>query len=109
MSLVLDLLSGLLLVSGAILVIISGIGVLRFPDFYSRIQAAGMTDTLCMILILGGLMLQSDSLSVVAKLLFTLVFLFFTAPAASHALTKAARQRKLSPWRSDKESESSQP
>jgi multicomponent Na+:H+ antiporter subunit G len=109
MSLLLDLLSGLMLVSGAILVVISGVGLLRFPDFYSRIQAAGMTDTLCMILILGGLMLQTDSLGVAAKLLFTLVFLFFTAPAASHALTKAARQRKLSPWRSDKEGESSQP
>ncbi|MCG6657678.1 monovalent cation/H(+) antiporter subunit G [Halomonas campisalis] len=109
MSLLLNLLSGLMLVSGAILVVISGVGLLRFPDFYSRIQAAGMTDTLCMILILGGLMLRTDSLEVGAKLLFTLVFLFFTAPAASHALTKAARQCKLSPWRSDKEDESSQP
>ncbi|QTF93579.1 monovalent cation/H(+) antiporter subunit G [Halomonas sp. BM-2019] len=110
MSLLLDLVSGLMLVSGAILVVISGVGLLRFPDFYSRIQAAGMTDTLCMILILVGLMLRADSLEVAAKLLFTLVFLFFTAPAASHALTKTARQRQLTPWRPDaEEGESSQP
>ena len=101
MSLVLDLLSWFLLVSGSILLIISAIGLVRFPDFYSRIQAAGMTDTLCMILVLLGLVLQADSVEVAAKLLFTLVFLFFTAPTASHALTKAARQSKLAPWLSD--------
>ena len=107
MSLVLDVLSWLLLVSGSILLIISGFGLLRFPDFYSRIQAAGMTDTLCMILIMLGLLLQADSLEVGAKLIFTLVFLFFTAPAASHALTKAARQNKQPPWQPGKGGESS--
>ncbi len=107
MSLMLDVLSGFLLLSGSVLLIISGFGLLRFPDFYSRIQAAGMTDTLCMILIMLGLMLQADSLEVGAKILFTLVFLFFTAPAASHALTKTARQSKLRPWQSDKGGESS--
>ena len=101
MSLVLDLLSWLLILSGSILLVISAIGLVRLPDFYSRDQAAGMTDTLCMILILLGLVLQADSLEVAAKLMFTLAFLFFTAPTASHALTKAARQSKLEPWRPD--------
>lgn len=109
MSGVLDLLSWALLLSGSVLLIISGVGLLRLPDFYSRVQAAGMTDTLCMILIIVGLVLQTDSLEVGAKLLFTLVFLFFTAPAASHALTKTARQSKLPPWQSDREDESSKP
>lgn len=108
MSMVVDLVSGFLLVSGSILLIISGIGLLRFPDFYSRIQAAGMTDTLCMILVVLGLLLQTESLEVGFKLLFTLVFLFFTAPAASHALTKTARKSKLRPWQpADKGGESS--
>jgi len=102
MSLVLDILSWIMLVSGSVLLVIGGIGLIRFPDFYSRLQAAGITDTLCSILILVGLLLQAESIPVGAKLLFTLLFLLFTAPTASHALAKAARHRKLEPWQPGK-------
>lgn len=98
MTLVLDIMSWLLLGSGSILLVIGGIGLLRFPDFYSRVQAAGLTDTLCSILILLGLALQADSVPLVSKLLFTLLFLMFTGPTATHALAKAARHDDLQPW-----------
>lgn len=99
MSVVLDILSWILLLAGSVLLIIGGIGLIRMPDFYSRIQAAGLTDTLCSILILLGLTLQADSIPLAAKLLFTLVFLLFTGPTAAHALAKAARHDGLEPWR----------
>lgn len=99
MALVLDILSWILLLSGSALLIVGGIGLIRMPDFYSRIQAAGLTDTLCSILILLGLTLQADSIPVAAKLLFTLAFLMFTGPTAAHALAKAARHDGLEPWR----------
>ncbi|MEA5444587.1 monovalent cation/H(+) antiporter subunit G [Gammaproteobacteria bacterium AB-CW1] len=99
MELVLNIISMVLLAAGSLLLLIGGLGLLRFPDFYSRIQAAGITDTLCSIFILVGLMLQADSLPTGGKLLFTLLFLLFTAPTASHALAKAARHSKLDPWR----------
>ena len=95
---ILDVLSWILIVTGSVLLVIGGIGLLRFPDFYSRIQAAGITDSLCSILILAGLMLQADSIPLAAKLLFTLLFLLLTAPVASHALAKTARHRKLRAW-----------
>lgn len=98
MSLALDIASWLLLGSGALLLIIGGIGLLRLPDFYSRVQAAGLTDTLCSILILLGLTLQAESLPLIAKLLFTLLFMMFTGPTAAHALAKAARHDELEPW-----------
>ncbi|MDQ2068965.1 monovalent cation/H(+) antiporter subunit G [Natronospira bacteriovora] len=98
MELLINVTSGIMLAAGSLLLIIGGIGLLRFPDFYSRLQAAGITDTLCSILILVGLMLQAGSIPVAAKLLFTLLFLMFTAPTASHALAKAARHSKLDPW-----------
>lgn len=102
MALLLDIISIVLLAAGSLLLIIGGIGLLRFPDFYSRLQAAGITDTLCSILILVGLMLQATSIPVAAKLVFTLLFLLFTAPTASHALAKAARHSKLDPWQPGK-------
>lgn len=98
MSLILDIVSVVMLGLGSLLLLIGGVGLLRFPDFYSRIQAAGLTDTLVSLLILVGLMLQADSIPTAAKLLFTLLFLLFTAPTASHALAKAARHGKLKPW-----------
>ncbi|MCP1727062.1 multicomponent Na+:H+ antiporter subunit G [Natronospira proteinivora] len=102
MELFINLISGTMLAVGSLLLLIGGVGLIRFPDFYSRIQAAGITDSLCSILILVGLMLQADTIPVAAKLLFTLLFLLFTAPTASHALAKAARHSKLDPWQPGK-------
>lgn len=98
---ILETLSWLLLAAGSLLLIIGGIGLLRFPDFYSRIQAAGLTDTLCSISILLGLLLQADSIPVAAKLVFTLLFLMLTGPTAAHALAKTAHHDRLQPWRGD--------
>lgn len=101
MTEVLDVLSWILLAIGSLLLIIGGIGLLRFPDFYSRVQAAGLTDTLCSISILLGLLLQATSVPVAAKLLFTLIFLMLTGPTAAHALSKTAHHDLLKPWRGD--------
>lgn len=107
MALLLDILSWIMLGVGSVLLVIGGVGLLRFPDVYSRIQAAGITDTLCAILILIGLTLQADSIPLAAKLLFTLLFLLFTAPTASHTLAKAARHSKLNPWQTGEGGDSS--
>jgi multicomponent Na+:H+ antiporter subunit G len=94
---IVDVLSWVLIVSGSIFVIIGGIGVLRLPDFYTRIHAAGMTDTMGTWLILIGLMLQAGWTLVLAKLAFLLFFMVATSPLASHALAKAAYLRDLAP------------
>jgi multicomponent Na+:H+ antiporter subunit G len=109
MGLLLDLLSWILLLTGSVFLLIGGVGLLRFPDFYSRLQAAGLTDSLCAITILLGLMLQADSLPVAVKLLFTLGFLLFTGPLAALAMAKAARHSRLDPWRPGKGGGSSPP
>ena len=97
MSLILDLVSWLLLLGGGVLAVIGGIGVLRFPDFYTRLHPAGITDTLCSASILLGLALQSGWSLVTAKLIIIFVFLMFTCPSASHAVAKAARHGGLEP------------
>ncbi len=91
-------LSAVLLLSGGLLGVIGGIGILRFPDFYTRLHAAGVTDTLCAGLFLGGLALQFGFTLATAKLVLIFAFLLFTAPTATHALAKAARNSGLEPW-----------
>lgn len=88
-ELVLTVVSGIFLIAGGIFGILGGIGLLRFPDFYSRLHAAGMTDTLCAFLIIVGLIIQAGLALVSIKLALILIFMVFTAPTASHALARA--------------------
>ena len=85
-----DVASWILLVGGALFCIIGGIGLLRFPDFYSRLHATALTDTMGAGLMMVGLMLQAGWSLVTLKLVGVLAFLFITGPVASHALVKAA-------------------
>ena len=78
------------LLTGGLFGVLGGIGLIRFPDFYSRLHAAGITDTLCALLIIVGLLIQAGLALVSIKLLLILLFLLFTAPTASHALARAA-------------------
>ena len=92
-----DVLSWIFIGAGSIFVIIGGVGILRLPDFYTRIHAAGITDTMGTWLILVGLMFQAGWTLVTAKLFFLLFFMVATSPLASHALAKAAFLRDLVP------------
>lgn len=85
----LAVISGIFLLTGGIFGIMGGIGLLRFPDFYSRLHAAGITDTLCAFLIIVGLVIQAGLALVSIKLMLILIFMVFTAPTASHALARA--------------------
>lgn len=95
---ILDLLSWLMICTGCLIGIIGGIGMIRFPDFYSRIHAAGMTDTLCAALILSGLGLQSGWTFDSVKLFLIFAFLFFTSPTSSYSVGNWAWQCRIKPW-----------
>ena len=88
--------SALLLV-GAILAVIGTIGVLRFPDFYTRLHAASVTDTAAATLAILGMVLLAPSLAVVFKLAVVWLFLFLTGPTSSHAVANAAHTAGLQP------------
>ncbi|NQV60523.1 MAG: monovalent cation/H(+) antiporter subunit G [Alphaproteobacteria bacterium] len=94
-----DGMSWLLLLAGAAFVIIGAFGMLRFPDFYTRLHPAGLTDTMGAGLILLGLLLQAGTAIVAIKLLIIAVFLLFTSPTSSHATARAALAAGLRPWR----------
>ncbi len=85
------------LLSGGFFLVAGGIGMLRLPDFYTRMHPAGVIDTMGAGLILLGLMIQAGFSLVTVKLLLIALFLLFTSPTAVHALAKAARHGGLEP------------
>jgi multicomponent Na+:H+ antiporter subunit G len=97
MNLWVDALSWACLVAGGVFCVIGAVGLLRMPDFYTRMHAASVTDTLGAGFILLGLMLQSGLTLVAAKLLMVGLLIFFASPTATHALARAAMARGLQP------------
>ncbi|MBN66291.1 MAG: sodium:proton antiporter [Rickettsiales bacterium] len=78
------------LLTGGFLGITGAVGLFRFPDFFTRLHAASITDTLCSGLIILGLLLQSEPGMLTIKLVLILLIVAYTSPTAAHALAKAA-------------------
>ena len=88
---------GFLCLVGALLCLVGTIGVLRFPDVYTRLHAASITDTSGATLVLIGMAFLAPHWLVVTKLGAIFVFLFLTSPTASHALANAAHTAGVQP------------
>lgn len=93
-----------LLVLGLFVFFGGSLGVLRFPDFYSRLHPAGKMDTLGSLLMLGGLALYElhhitlGSSLTALKIMLILVFVFIASPTATHAIVDAGFRAGLKPW-----------
>ena len=101
MSAVLDIASWVLILAGGAFCLVGAVGTLRMPDFYTRVHAASVTDVVGSFSILLGLGLQAGASLVAVKLLFVAGLIFFTSPAATHALVKAALERGVEPKRAE--------
>lgn len=97
MSVALDIASWALILGGGGFCMVGALGLLRMPDFYTRVHAASVTDNVGSFAILLGLALQSGLTLVTVKLVFIAGLIFFTSPAATHALVKAAFERGVQP------------
>jgi multicomponent Na+:H+ antiporter subunit G len=86
----LDIIGGGLAIAGALLAILGAVGVLRFPDVYTRIHAASITDTGGATLMIFGLCLIAGLEAVTLKLVIVWFLLMLTTPTAAHALGNAA-------------------
>jgi len=100
MSLTENIVTGLswfFILSGSFFVIVGAFGTWRFPDFWSRLHAASITDSAGMILLLVGMCLQAGFTLVTVKLIIIGIFLFVTGPTATHAVANAALVSGLRP------------
>ncbi|MDX2507113.1 MAG: monovalent cation/H(+) antiporter subunit G [Gammaproteobacteria bacterium] len=90
MGLLLDLIGGLLLVAGAAFLLFGGLGLVRMPDLYNRIQAGTKTTTLGTLMTLAGVAFLHPEWGL--KLFLIGVFLLFTNPLSSQILSRAAHR-----------------
>ena len=107
MSAVVDLLSALCLAAGAFFCLVGGIGLVRMPDFFTRVHAASVTETLGAGLLLLGLILKAGLTLVSVKLAIIGILIYFASPTASHALAKAALIAGIKPVLADQVADSS--
>jgi multicomponent Na+:H+ antiporter subunit G len=96
-SALLDIASWVLLAAGGFFCVVGAIGILRMPDFYTRVHSASVVDTLGVGLILLGLLLQAGDPLVAVRLVIIGLLFFFVSPTATHALARAALIRGLAP------------
>ena len=97
MALVLDILSWVFIAAGGAFCLIGGLGILRLPDVYARMHAAGIIDTVGVALVFIGLMFQAGFTLVTVKLIFIVVFILYTSPVATHALAQSALSTGVKP------------
>ena len=85
----------------------TAVGMVRFPDFYTRMHAAGKGDTLSTMLMLGGFgLVTMEDFSVTSwllliKILAVILFIYLTTPTSSHALMRAAFEDDEMPMTED--------
>lgn len=90
---------GVLLASGLFFHAVAALGVLRLPDFYTRLHAVSKAETLGVVLTVSALVLAAGPTLLAAKLVLVAIFLFLANPTSTHAIARAALQTGLRPWR----------
>lgn len=95
-------LGGGVMLVGALFCIIGAFGLLRLPDVFARMHAASLVDTLGMLLlVLGMLIIEGLFTQNTLRLLLIALFVLFTSPVATHALSKAALKEGVKPVLAD--------
>lgn len=90
-----------LMMLGGVFLLVSCIGLLRLPDFYTRAHAVGKAETLGSVLVLTGLAVYHGADLVSVKILLILVIIFITNPTATHALTRSAYRSGVEIWQNE--------
>lgn len=96
-ALLIDLLSWALLLAGGFFCLVGTFGMLRMPDVFTRMHAAGIVDSIGVGGIVAGLVLQAGFTLVTAKLVVILLLVLITSPVATHALAQAALHDGVKP------------
>ena len=97
MNTVVDVLSWICLLAGGAFCMVGALGMVRMPEFYTRMHAASVIETAGAGLMLLGMLLQAGVSLISVKLVMIGLLLLFTSPTATHALARAARARGLEP------------
>jgi multicomponent Na+:H+ antiporter subunit G len=85
-----DLISAVLLLIGAAFLLLAGVGVVRMPDVFTRMQAATKASTLGVGCVLLAVAVHFNELGIIMRALAGIVFFLLTAPVTAHVIGRAA-------------------
>ena len=85
--------------TGLFFMAVAVLGLLRLPDFFTRVHAVSTSETLGISVLLLGLIVHEGVSLVSLKLAFVVLFVFIANPVAAHVLTRAAVRTGVLPWR----------
>ncbi len=83
---------------GLVVMLIGSIGIVRFPDIYSRLQASSASDTVGVVIVLLGLILHQGLNPPDLRTFLLMVFILITGPIVTHSIAKAAFLSKRKPY-----------
>lgn len=101
LALVRDIVSVVLFVSSAFFFFAGSVGLVRFPDVYTRLHALTKADNLGLGLLVAGLAVRADSWMTVIKLGLIWMFVIFASATSCHLVAKAALESGVRPWTRD--------
>jgi len=84
---------------GGVIAVIGAFGLIRLPDFYTRLHAQTVATVGGAVLILIGLLAQPQHPSYSTKIALVIIFTILTNPTASHAIARSALKMGIKPWR----------
>lgn len=94
-----EIISSALILAGVFFMLVASIGLLRLPDFYTRMSAITKGATLGMGLIVVGIGVYFNNPETMFKILGILFFTLITSPVAAHAITRTAIHRRVTLWK----------
>lgn len=97
-----DIIVGILLCLGTLSTLIASLGILRMPDLYTRMHAATKAGTVGLASLLLAVAIAIPDITVISRVIGTMLFIFITAPVAAHLLGKATQESGYQIWRNNK-------
>lgn len=88
-----------LLILGGFFFFAGTVGLLRFPDIYTRLHAITKADNVGLGLIILGLAVQAESWLVMGKLILIWILVLFAGASVSHLIARRALQREIRKWK----------
>lgn len=98
----------ILLLAGLFFFTGGAVGIIRFPDFYTRLHPAGKLDTMGLLMSMSAMSLYTlgdfsiSSVLTGTKIILIVIFIFITSPTATHAIVDAGVRAGLAPWFKEK-------
>ena len=94
-----EFLTLLLILAGAVFFLAGTVGLLRFPDVYTRLHALIKADNVGLGLVVAGLVLQAESWAAMGKLLLIWLLVLLASASVAHLVARTAMRKGIRPWK----------